>query len=119
MTMKFWDVLSATSTYLKLHIWTKIHWIMLKLQQQDKQLLALQVKYSDNHVNLHLDDYVNDIICCEKDPAQHNWKIALLESMVVDTSNGSTKWWDILVIKNITWNIEPTLSPSQALLSHQ
>jgi hypothetical protein len=33
-----------------------------ELQQQDKQLLALQVKYPDNHVNLQLDDNVNDII---------------------------------------------------------
>ena len=29
-----------------------------KLQQQDKQLLALQVKYPDNYVNLQLDDNV-------------------------------------------------------------
>jgi hypothetical protein len=34
-----------------------------ELQQQDKQLLALQVKYPDNYVNLQLDDSVNDIIC--------------------------------------------------------
>jgi hypothetical protein len=33
-----------------------------KLQQQDKQLPALQVKYPDNYVNLQLDDNVNDII---------------------------------------------------------
>ena len=36
-----------------------------ELQQQDKQLLALQVKYPDNYVNLQLDDNVNDIICYE------------------------------------------------------
>jgi hypothetical protein len=34
-----------------------------KLQQQDKQLLAPQVKYPDNYVNLQLDDDANDIIC--------------------------------------------------------
>ncbi len=34
-----------------------------ELQQQDKQLLALQVKKPDNYVNLQLDDGVNDIIC--------------------------------------------------------
>ncbi len=34
-----------------------------ELQQHDKQLLALQVKYLDNYVNLPLDDNVNDIIC--------------------------------------------------------
>ncbi len=34
-----------------------------ELQQQDEQLLALQVKYLDNYVNLQLDDNVNDIIC--------------------------------------------------------
>jgi hypothetical protein len=33
-----------------------------ELQQQDKQLLALQVKYPDNYINLQLDDNINDII---------------------------------------------------------
>ncbi len=33
-----------------------------ELQQQDKQLLAQQVKYPDNYVNLQLDNKVNDII---------------------------------------------------------
>ncbi len=60
-----------------------------ELQQQEEQLLALQVKYPDNYVNLHLDDRVNDIICYKKDPTQPNWKIALPESMVVDT----VKWF--------------------------
>jgi hypothetical protein len=60
-----------------------------ELQQQDEQLLALQVKYSDNYVNLQLDDNVDDIICYKKDPTQPNWKIALPESMVVDT----VKWF--------------------------
>jgi hypothetical protein len=58
-------------------------------QQQDKQLLALQVKYPDNYINLQLDDNVDDIICYKKDPTQPNWKIALPESMVVDT----VKWF--------------------------
>jgi hypothetical protein len=56
-----------------------------ELQQQDKQLLALQVKYPDNYVNLQLDDNVDDIIYYKKDPTQPNWKIALPKSMVVDT----------------------------------
>ncbi len=56
-----------------------------ELQQQDKQLLALQVKYPDNFINLQLDDKVNDIICYKEDPTRPNWKIALPESMVVDT----------------------------------
>jgi hypothetical protein len=44
-----------------------------ELHQQDKQLLALQVKYPDNYyVNLQLDDNVNDIICYKKDPTQPN-----------------------------------------------
>ncbi len=43
-----------------------------ELQQQDKQLLALQVKYPDNYVNLQLDDNVNDIIFHKKDPTQPN-----------------------------------------------
>jgi hypothetical protein len=45
-----------------------------ELQQQNEQLLALQVKYPDNYVNLHLDDNVDDIIYYKKDPAQLNWK---------------------------------------------
>jgi hypothetical protein len=60
-----------------------------ELQQQDKQLLALQVKYPDKYVNLQLDDNINDIICYKKDPTQPNWKIAMPESMVVDT----VKWF--------------------------
>ncbi len=32
-----------------------------ELQQQDKQLLALQVKYKDNYINLLWDDNINDI----------------------------------------------------------
>jgi hypothetical protein len=59
------------------------------LEQQDKQLLALQVKYTDNYVNLELDDKVNNIICCKKNPTQPSWKIALPKSMVVDT----VKWF--------------------------
>ncbi len=39
---------------------THIH----ELQQQDKQLLALQLKYPDNYVN-----------CYKKNPTQPNWKI--------------------------------------------
>jgi hypothetical protein len=54
---------------------------ILELQQQDTQLLALQVKYPDNYVNLQLDDDVDDIICDKKDPTQPNWKIALPESI--------------------------------------
>ncbi len=60
-----------------------------ELQQQDKQLLALQVKYPDNYVNLCLDDNVNYIICYKKDPTQPNREIALPKSMVVDT----VKWF--------------------------
>ncbi len=56
-----------------------------ELQQQDKQLLDLQVKYPDNYVISQLDDNVDDIIC----PTQPNWKIALTESMIVDT----VKWF--------------------------
>ncbi len=37
------------------------------LQQQDEQLLALQVKYPDNFINLQLDDNVDDIICYKVD----------------------------------------------------
>jgi hypothetical protein len=60
-----------------------------ELQQQNKQLLALQVKYLDNYVNLQLDDNVNHIIWFKKDPTQPNWKIVLPESMVIDT----VKWF--------------------------
>jgi hypothetical protein len=54
-----------------------------------QKLLALQVKYPDSYVNLQLDDNVDDIICYEKDPTQPNWKIALPESIIVDT----VKWF--------------------------
>jgi hypothetical protein len=64
-----------------------------ELQQQDKQLLALQVKYPDNYVNLQLDDNVNDINSYKKDLTQPNWKIALPESMVVDT----VKWFHLVM----------------------
>jgi hypothetical protein len=60
-----------------------------KLQQLDKQLLALQVKCLDNYVNLQLDNNVDNIICYKKDLTQPNWKIALPESIVVDT----VKWF--------------------------
>jgi hypothetical protein len=60
-----------------------------ELQQQDKQLLALQVKYPDNHINFQLDDNIDDIICYKKDTTQPNWKIALPKSIVVDT----IKWF--------------------------
>jgi hypothetical protein len=59
------------------------------LQQHVKQPLALQVKYPDNYVYLQLDEDVNDIICYKKDPTQPNGKIALPDSMVVDTA----KWF--------------------------
>ncbi len=45
-----------------------------ELQQQDKQLLALQVNNSDNYVNLQLDDNIDDIICYKKDLVQPDWK---------------------------------------------
>jgi hypothetical protein len=60
-----------------------------EFQQQAEQLLALQVTYPDNYVNLQLDDDVNDIICYKKDPTQPNWKMVLPESMVVD----AVKWF--------------------------
>jgi hypothetical protein len=62
------------------------------LQQQDKQLLAQQVKHTDNYVNLQLDYNVDDIICYKKDPTQPNWKIVLPESTVDDTA----KWFHLL-----------------------
>jgi hypothetical protein len=34
-----------------------------KLQQQDKQLLALQAKYPNNYISLQLNVIVDDIIC--------------------------------------------------------
>ncbi len=60
-----------------------------ELQKQETQLLALQVKYPDNYVELQLDDNVDDVICYKKDPTQPNRKIVLPESMVVDT----VKWF--------------------------
>jgi hypothetical protein len=43
-----------------------------ELQQQDQQLLALQLKYPDNYVNLQFNDNVDDIICYKKDLTQPN-----------------------------------------------
>jgi hypothetical protein len=60
-----------------------------ELLQQDEQLLALQVKYPGNYVNLELNDNVDDIINYKKDPTQPNWKFVLPDSMVVDT----IKWF--------------------------
>jgi hypothetical protein len=50
-----------------------------ELQQQNKQLLALQVNNSDNKVNLQLDDNVDDIICYKKHLVQTNWKSCLAQ----------------------------------------
>jgi hypothetical protein len=77
-----------------------------ELQQQDKQLLALQVKYLDNYVNLQLDDKVNDIICYKKDPTQPNWKIALPESMVVDIF----KWFHQVLVHPGEKRLQETLN---------
>jgi hypothetical protein len=60
-----------------------------ELQEQDEQLLALQVKYPDNCINLQLDDNDDDIICYKKDHTQPNWKIEFPKSMVVDI----VKWF--------------------------
>ncbi len=81
------NILSVISTYLTPHIQMKIRWNahICELQQQDKQLLAIQVKYPDNYVNLQLYDNVDDNICYKKDPTQSNWKTALPKSMVADT----------------------------------
>jgi hypothetical protein len=94
------------------------HAHICELQQQDKKLLALQVKYLDNNVNLQLDDNVNDIICYKNDSTQPNKKNVLPESMVVDT----VKWFHQVmghtVEKRVTWDVEPMLSSSQAALSY-
>jgi hypothetical protein len=49
-----------------------------ELQQQDKQLPALQVKYPDNYVNLQLDDDIDDIICYKKIPLNPVGKLCCL-----------------------------------------
>ena len=64
-----------------MHIW--------ELQQQDKNLLALHNKYSDNYIKLKLGNNIDDIICYKKDPTQYNWTVALPEEMVLDT----VKWF--------------------------
>ncbi len=48
-----------------------------ELQQQDKQLLALQVKNPENYVNLQLDDNVDNIICIRKIPLNPIGKICV------------------------------------------
>jgi hypothetical protein len=93
MTTRLGNVLSAS--YLNLsetphpdqNLLNYTH--ICELQQQDKQLLALQVKYPDNYINLQLDDDIDDIICYKKDPTQPNWKVVLPKSIEVDT----VKWF--------------------------
>ncbi len=58
------------------------------------------MKCPDNNVNLQLADDVNDIICYKKDPTPPNWKIALPESMVVDTVNVLT---ESMVVDTVKW----------------
>ncbi|KAL7476049.1 hypothetical protein ACHAW6_004675 [Cyclotella cf. meneghiniana] len=41
-------------------------------QHQDEKLLALEAKYTDNYVNLQLDDDADNIICYKKDTVQDN-----------------------------------------------
>jgi hypothetical protein len=81
------------------------HAHICQLQQQDEQLLAQQVIYPDNYVNLQLDDDVDDSICYQKDPTQTNWKIELPKSMVIDTAKwflqvmgypGEKRWHEML-----------------------
>jgi hypothetical protein len=62
-----------------------------ELQQQDEQLLALQVKYPDNYVNLQLDDNVDDIICYKKIPLNPIGKLHCPNQWQMILSNGSTK----------------------------
>ena len=64
------------------------------LQQLDKQLLALQVKYPNNYINVQLDDNINDIIYYKKDLTQPDWKIVLPEAMLVDT----IKWFHQVMV---------------------
>jgi hypothetical protein len=60
-----------------------------ELQQQDKQLLVLQVKYPNimSTYNWMTMSMTSSVI--KKDPTQPNWKITLPESMVVNT----VKWF--------------------------
>ncbi len=86
-----------------------------ELQQQDKELLALQVKYPDNYVNLQLDDNVNGIIYYKKDPTQPNWKIALPELMAVDT----VTWFHQVMVHPGEKRLQETLTQSVQYLSPQ
>ena len=54
-------------------------------QQNDRNLLALQEKYPDKYVSLNIDENVDAIICFRRTPDDTNWKIALPESMVLET----------------------------------
>jgi hypothetical protein len=78
----------------------------LELQQQGKQLLALQVKYPDNYFNLQLDDNVNYITFYKKDHTQPNWKITLPESIIVDT----IKWFHQVMGHPVEKKLRETLS---------
>ncbi len=73
--------------------------------------------YPGEAVNLQLDGNVDDIICYKKDPVQPNWKNWLPESKVVHT----IKWFHQVMRhpgeKKVMWDVEPTSSSSQALVS--
>jgi hypothetical protein len=68
------------------------HAHICELQQQDEQLLALQMKYPDNYVNLQLDDNVTEATgrttACSASNIQtimstYNWMITLMTSSVI------------------------------------
>jgi hypothetical protein len=54
------------------------HAHICELQQQDEQLLALQVKYPDNYVNLQVDDNINDTIFIRRIPLNPIGKLCCL-----------------------------------------
>ena len=60
-----------------------------KQQQQDKQLLALQLKYPNQYIYKSLDEDVEDIICYVRQGSpDKQWRIALPQQMLEET----VKW---------------------------
>jgi len=65
---------------------------IVEQQKQDKQLLALQVKYPDQYIYKSVDEDIDDIICYVRqgDGPDEQWRIALPQQMLEET----VKWFN-------------------------
>jgi hypothetical protein len=120
MMIKFGNVLSDISTYLKLHICVKIHWIIVTFMKCNSRTNnCLLYKW----INQTTSSIYNKMMALITSSAIRKilfnpvGTIALAESMVVHT----IKWIHQVMKhpggKKVTWDVEPTSSSSQALVS--